>query len=265
MCAAATLSLVLEHAAGLALLAAAFAVSAQPGINVALTGVPAAAALEALAKECYDAGMVAQMPSDSIMDCAAVLDERSAGPAPPADATDDGDDVVVVRHRLRFTALERGAELTIAADAWTETQELGIAIEEPIVSQEYLERIRAVLLDVGRRLRESAGAAPAWAGRYESEQAWHLDAHLRAVRHCDANFASMRAEALGEQLRSIGVRPLSERTRDRCEQLHQHLLEWGLARGNTAPTVEEYARYREALPAAQRACSGRLALDAACD
>lgn len=239
--------------------------SAQTGVNVALEDVERGAVLDALAKECYEAGMLAEMPSDSIVDCSAILDERStAGAQRDADDPNAVDDVVVVRHRLRFTLLDRAREITVTADAWTDTEELGIAVSEPIVTEEYLGRVRSVLLDVGTRLRAAAGAPPPWAEHYETEQAWHLDAHLRAVRHCDANLASMRAESLGAQLESIGLRPLSAAVRDRCEQLYQHLFEWGLARGNTAPTPAAYASYRETLPPAQRACAGRLALEARC-
>ena len=64
--------------------------------------------------------------------------------------------------------------------------------------------------------------------------------------------------------RSIGLRPLYEDARDRCEQLYTHLFEWSLARGDSDPTVAEYARYRAALPAEQRVCTGQLAPDASC-
>jgi hypothetical protein len=137
-------------------------------------------------------------------------------------------------------------------------------VEEPITSEEYLGRVQNVLTDVGKRLRDSAGVAPPWAGRYESEQAWHLDAHLRAVRYCDANLTGMKAETLRAQLESIGVRPFAEDARDLCEQLYQELFEWGLVRGDEEPTMAEYSRYRAALPPEQRACSGRLALATTC-
>jgi hypothetical protein len=123
-------------------------------------------------------------------------------------------------------------------------------------------RVRNVLERAVQRLRTPA-AAPPWAPRYESEQAFELDAHLRAVRRCDKDLANLHAEKLGAELESIGLRPMSADTRDRCEQLYEQIYEWGLARGASEPTVEDYVRYRNALPPEQRTCSGRLALDEA--
>jgi hypothetical protein len=238
------------------------AAAAQTAGSVSLDGIDGSAAFSALAKECYDAGMAADMPTDFAMDCSAILEERSS--ADPS--SDEGDvvDTVVLRHKIRFTLNERAGESSITADAWTEIAELGTVVEEPITSKEYLARVGAVLVDVGKRLRASAGVAPPWSGRYESEQAWHLDAHLRAVRDCDRNLAGMTVDALRAQIASIGLRPVAEDARDLCEQLYQQLLEWGLARGDAEPTVEEYARYRAQLPPEQRACSGRLALESSC-
>jgi hypothetical protein len=227
-----------------------------------MDGVAAEEVLEELGKECSEAGMVAERASRSIIDCSAILEERSAGAA--RGDPDDAVDSMVVRHKLRFTLLERADEVAVSADAWTETEELGIAVEESIASEEYLDRVQDVLVDVGRRLRAAEATAPPWAERYASEQAWHLDAHLRSVSYCDANLASVKRESLEQQLEAIGMRPLSADARDRCEQLYQRLFEWGLARGDAEPTVEEYASYRAALPPEQRACSGRLALASAC-
>ena len=165
---------------------------------------------------------------------------------------------------MRFTLLGRGNDVRIAADSWTETEEAGTVIEEPIASPEYLARLDDVQTAVSRRLRTAQVAQPPWVGRFDSEQAWHLEAHLRAVSHCDKSLASMSAEALGRDLTSIGIWPLSTDTRDRCEQLYQDLFEWGLARGDDDPTVADYARYRASLPPAERPCSGRLALAASC-
>lgn len=242
----------------LALLAVALTLAAQGSVSVALGGARGAAALNALAQECYEAGLISEMRSDAIMDCSAVLEERVLG-APDGEAVD----TIVVRHKLRFTLLERAAgEGTIAANAWTETEELGTTIEEPIVSADYLRRVQGVLNAVIARL--TSRAAPPWAGRYESEQAWHLDAHLKAVSRCDAGLAQMTAAGVGEQLESIGLRPQHRDVRDRCEQLQTHLYEWGLARGAAEPTLEEYARYRAALPTELRTCSGQLAPTAIC-
>ena len=225
-------------------------VHAQTEPVVALDGTDGAAVLGALAKECYEARLTPEMPTATIMDCSSFSEE-------PAD-----EGGVVVTHRLRFTLLERGDESRVSAAAWTETEELGSIIEQPVTSEEYLQRVQRVLTAVVARLRSQT--APPWVGRYESEQAWHLDAHLNAVRHCDANLASMTAESVAAELESIGLRALDDDTRDRCEQLYTHLFEWGLARGDTGPTVVEYARYRAALPAEQRLCGGSLAPDAAC-
>jgi hypothetical protein len=255
-----------------AVLAAALAGAAvaQTSVRVALPGVTAAASFEQLAKECYEAGLLSELPSESILDCSAVLEERKSSRPPTRDearadrAVELIEDIIVVRHRLRFTALERQDGLSITAEAWTQFEEPDAVTDEPIASEEYAARLRDVLVAAGQRLRVEGSAPAPWAGRYADEQAWHLDAHLRAVRHCDTNLNSMRADQLGEQLASIGVWPLSDDVRDRCEQLQQMLLQWGLARGNTEPTLAEYARYRAALPSDQRPCTGRLALAASC-
>ena len=227
---------------------------AQTALGVSLSDVEAASAFNALAQECYEAGMWSEMPSDSIMDC--TEGEPAAAPRDPAAAG------VLMRHKLRFTLIERAGKSRLAVDAWTEIEELGTVIEEPATAEDYLERVQGVLTHVVARL--GAHGPPPWAPRYESEQAWHLAAHLRAVSYCDANLASMTAGSVGEELASIGLRALSDDTRDRCEQLYAHLYEWGLARGDDTPTVPEYARYRSLLPAEQRACSGQLAREATC-
>ena len=234
-------------AAALAMPAAARA-QTEPVVTLGDTDGPTV--LAELAKECYAARLAPDMPTSTIMDCSS-FDEDSGGEGQP-----------VVTHRLRFTLLERGVDSRVSAAAWTETEELGSIIEQPVTSEEYLQRVQRVLTAVVARLRSQS--APPWTGRYESEQAWHLDAHLNGVRHCDANLASMTAESVAAELESIGLRALDDDTRDRCEQLYTHLFEWGLARGDTQPTVAEYARYRAALPAEQRLCGGALAPDAVC-
>jgi hypothetical protein len=228
---------------------------AQTPLGVALDGVDGAAAFNALAQECYEAGMWSDMSSDSIMDCADPARESAA---------EEGAEALgaVVRNKVRFTLIERAGEGRIAAEAWTEAEELGTVIEEPVTTEEYLARIQGVLTAVVARL--SARGAASWEGRFETEQAWHLEAHLRAVSHCDANLANMSAASVGADLESIGLRALGDDTRDRCEQLYTHLFEWGLARGNAQPSVERYERYRAALPPEQRVCSGQLARDATC-
>ena len=226
---------------------------AQTAASVPLDGVPAAAVLEALALECYEAGLAADAPHDSTMDCSGILEQRAADNGDP-------DASVVIRHKLRFSVLDRAAAPEIAADAWTETEELGTVIETPITGEAYLGRVRDVLARAVRRLR-APETGPAWSARYATEQAFELDAHLHAVRRCDRDVASLNAGALGADLESIGLRPMSADPRDRCEQLNERLYEWSLARGNADPTFEAYVRYRNALPPEQRACSGRLALD----
>jgi len=237
--------------------AAASAAEAQTGVPLA--GVDGAAVLDALAQECYEAGMWSSMPSESIMDCADPVNE-------PAQSGDGESDIAVaaavVRHKLRFTLVERTGAGRIGVEAWTEIEELGTVIEEPVTTEDYLLRVQEVLAAVVARLRSAD--APPWSGRYDSEQAWHLDAHLQAVSHCDANLARMTAESVGAQLESVGLRALDADVRDRCEQLFTHLYEWALVRRGAAPTVQAYAQYRASLPPAQRSCSGQLAWDAIC-
>jgi hypothetical protein len=229
------------------------AVAHAQQIGVPLDGADGSAVLNALARECYEAGMWSEMPSDSIMDCADPLEE-------PAALEDSVAAAAVVRDKLRFTWIEGAGR--VAVEAWTETEELGTLIEEPVTDEEYLERVQGVLTDVITRAR--VRGAPPWAGRFESEQAWHLAAHLRAVSHCDANLASMTPAGVATELESIGLRPLNDELRDRCEQLYTHLYEWALARGEAEPSVAAYQRYRAALPPEQRRCSGQLARDATC-
>lgn len=237
--------------------AAACAAEAQAPLGVALDGVAGAAVLNALAQECYEAGMWSEMPSDSIMDCSDATAERAAGDGLDADAARP-----VVRQKLRFTLVDRVGTGRVGVEAWTEIEELGTVIEQPVTAEEYLLRVQGVLTAVVARLRSQS--APPWAGRYESEQAWRLDAHLNAVRHCDANLASMTADAIGAQLESAGLRALDDDARDRCEQLYTHIYEWALVRDGAPPTLQAYLRHRASLPPEQRACSGQLARDATC-
>jgi hypothetical protein len=245
-------------------LAAAFAgardARAQIDLVVATGDLDGAAVLKALERECYEAGLSIESSTDAIMDCSAIIEERVIGSAD--EDSPAGADRIVVRHKLRFTLLERAGGGRVGVEAWTETEELGTVIEQPVTSEDYKQRVERVVQAVVARLRSSA--APAWAGRYDSEQAWHLDAHVRAVSHCDANLARMSAESVAADLAALGLRPIGDETRDRCEQLYTHLFEWALSRGNAAPTLAEYLRYRAALPAEQRVCSGQLALEASC-
>jgi hypothetical protein len=240
-------------------LVAAFAsapAGAQTAPSVALEGVDGAAALDALAQECYEGGLTPDLTSAEVLDCSRVIEERLLAGAP------DGEERFVVSHTIRFTLLGRAAEARVRAEAWTETEELGSVIEQAITSPDYLGRAQRVLRVIVARLRSRA--TPPWAGRYESEQAWHLDAHLKAVSQCDSNLASMTSDSVAAELRSIGLYPLDDDTRDLCEQLQTHLFEWALARGDSAPTVAAYARERAALPPDQRVCTGQLAPDATC-
>ena len=237
--------------------AVAAASTAEAQTGVALDGIDGAAVLNALARECYEAGMWSDMPSESIMDCADPVEDRAG--------TNEQDAVVaaaVVRHKIRFTLVERAGAGRVGIEAWTEVEELGIVIEEPVTSEEYLLRAQDVVAAVVTRLRSSE--APPWRGRYDSEQAWHLEAHLKAVSHCDANLESMTRASVGAQLESVGLRALDDDTRDRCEQLFTHIYEWALVRRDAEPTVEAYLRYRATLPPQQRVCSGQLAWNATC-
>ena len=229
--------------------------AAQTAGNVPLEGVDPAAVLEALALECYEAGLVADAPRNSSMDCSGIVEQRAADNGDP-------DASVVIRQKLRFTVLDRADEPQITADAWTETEELGTVIETPITAAAYVSRVRDVLEHTVQHLR-APETVRVWSPRYESEQAFTLDAHLHAVRRCDRDLESLHAETLGAELESIGLRPMSTEPRDRCEQLYERVYEWGLARGSQEPTLAAYARYRAALPPDQRTCSGQLALDAA--
>jgi hypothetical protein len=244
-------SALLRRVTFVAALVATAVASAQVDVSVPLEGIARGDLFDALATECYEAGLAADAPHDSILDCTATLEERSAG-AEAAEAS------VVVRHKIRFTLLDA----RVAADAWTETEELGTVIETPITDDDYLRRVRYVLAAAARRLRTRDAVASQWSRRYDSEQAWLLDAHLHAVSHCDAALTGLGADLLGAQLESIGIRPMSPDTRDRCEQLYERLFEWGLGRGDAEPTLDAYAKFRAALPLDQRACTGRLALDA---
>jgi hypothetical protein len=227
---------------------------AQTEPTVELGAVDGAAALDALARECYEARLVPAMSSAEILDCSAVIEERGLAGA--------AEDRIVVTHKIRFTLFGRTAEARIGAAAWTETEERDNVIEQPVASAEYLQRVQRVLNAVVARLGSSS--PPPWSGRYESEQAWHLAAHLKAVSHCDANLNRMTPQSAAEELASIGLRPLYDDTRDRCEQLYTHVFEWGLARGEENPTVSDYSRYRAGLPPEQRVCTGLLAPDATC-
>jgi hypothetical protein len=237
-------------------LASVQAAGAQTAPGAALEGVDGMAALDALAQECYEARLTPDMQNAEVLDCSSVIVERLLAGAP------EGEDRFVVTHKIRFTLLGRATDARVGVEAWTKTEELGSVIEQPITSADYLGRAQRVLGAVVARLR--GRTTPPWAGRYESEQAWHLDAHLKSVSHCDSNLASMAADSVAAQLRSLGLYPLYDDTRDLCEQLYTHLFEWGLARGDAEPTVAKYARYRAALPPEQRTCTGQLAPDATC-
>jgi hypothetical protein len=223
---------------------------------VAIGTLESAAVLDALGRECYEARLAPSMPAQNVLDCAGIVEERTISGAP------EDRNRFVRTHRLRFTAVERSGEGRLAVEAWTEVEELGSVVEQPVTSEEYFERVRRVLTAVVRGLADAA--SPVWLDRYDSEQAWRLDAHLKAVSYCDANLEGMTARSVEADLERIGLRALDDAARDRCEQLYTHLFEWGLARGDAEPTVAEYAAYRAALPAEQRPCAGQLALRATC-
>ena len=94
------------------------------------------------------------MPSDSIMDCSGVIEERSTG-ALTADEP-NGDGRIVITHRLRFSVLERAEGGRVSGVAWTETEELGGIVEQPVTSEDYLRRVQRVLTAVVARLRDKS-------------------------------------------------------------------------------------------------------------
>src|SRR5262249_48624406 len=116
-----------------ALVLAAASAQAQT-VNVPLDHVDPQVLLEALALECYEAGLAADAPNDSSMDCTGVLEER-------AGENGDAGAAVVIRQKLRFTVLDRSDVPQITADAWTETEELGTAIETPVTTESYVSRL----------------------------------------------------------------------------------------------------------------------------
>ena len=131
------------------------AARAQIEPSVALDGVEGTAVLDALAKECYEAGLAPDMPSPSIMDCSGVIEERFLEGAP----NDEGR--LIVTHRLRFTSIERADTGRIGAEAWTETEELGSVIEQPVTSEELSAASPARSDDCRRAAPEQRGAAMA--------------------------------------------------------------------------------------------------------
>jgi hypothetical protein len=219
--------------------------------------------LEALYGECYEAGMSAQTVGEQIIMCSANLtgSERLLEGVAIVNVHEGH-----VRHRIRFALAERAAGVQTWAYTWIEVEEPdGHVLEEDITSAEYLRRVRDVLDGISAALSGGATTqAPPWAQRYDTQDEWRLDAHIRAVAHCDANLADLTPERLEGQIAAVELRPFGRDLRSRCEELYEEVFKWGLAMGLDAPTVEAYAEHRAALPAEERTCPGRLALAAAC-
>ncbi|MBN1238306.1 MAG: hypothetical protein JXB36_07375 [Gammaproteobacteria bacterium] len=223
--------------------------------------------LDALYAECYDAGLLAEPAGDGIIVCSADLSggETSAEGVPFVGVHDGR-----ARHRIRFAVAERDGAVRAWAYPWIEIEEAdGTVLDNEIVSEEYLRRVEDVLADLAASLaagrgRDADGGPSGWRQYYDSRDDWRLDAHLKAVAHCDARLADLTEERLESQLEAAGVRPFGRTLRDRCEELYEEVFRWGLARGLEMPTVEGYVEYRQGLPPAQRRCAGRLALTADC-
>lgn len=217
----------------------------------------------ALYERCYDAGMAVESSDAGMIACSASLDGAEPLPADIAIAdVHEGH----VRHLIRFSLADRAEGVRVWAHPWIETSEAdGIVLEDEIRSSAYLARVQTVLGQIGEALASGAGAAPRepWADHYESEDAWRLDAHLRAVEYCDRRSGDLTVEQIERRLELAEVQPLSRSLRGRCEELYEPVFGWGLARGVADPTVEGYADYRASLPDDER-CAGQLALEATC-
>lgn len=218
---------------------------------------------EALFVECYESGLTAEAVTDSVIVCGADL---SGGPERAGEIAAAPARQGRARHNVRFTLADRAEGVRVWAYAWIDIEEPdGAVIEEEIVSDTYLRRVQDVLDDLAEAFGEDAdAAAPSWSEHYETRDAWQLDAHLRAVDRCDRILDALSADELQSQLEAANVQPYGRDRRSRCEELHEEVFGWGLARGIDAPTVEDYADYLAALPPEQRKCSGRLALGAVC-
>lgn len=228
-----------------------------------LEGRDADEVANALSRECYDAGMSVEVIEGPNVICSTSLEaeERVLDDLAIA-SVEQG----LVRHRVRFALAERTAGVRVWAYPWIEIEEIdGVVLEEDIRSAAYLSRIREVLERIDAALAAGDGAASRapWQAHYESEQDWHLDAHLRAVEHCDGSLEDLSLEQVDRQLEQAGINPIGDSLRDRCEELYEPVFRWGLARGDTQPTAEEYIEYRASLPRARR-CTGQLALAARC-
>lgn len=217
--------------------------------------------LEALYEECFNAGMRAEAIADQLV-CSTTL---------TGDEELEGMRIVNgyggrVSHRIRFALAERAEGIRVWAYPSIEIEEPGgNLLEQEIKSDEYSDRVQAVLTDTAASLGEAPDPdATPWAAHYSSQDEWRLDAHLRAVAYCDAGLENLTPEELDRQLAAASFQPFGKGLRDRCEELYEEIFRWGLARGIDEPTVEAYAEYQAELPPGERVCSGRLALGSTC-
>lgn len=239
-------------------------VSAQSVPTHLFEGKSVDAVRNALYEACYEAGMTTETGAGAMLECSSSLegDERSLADIAIADVHEGR-----VVHRIRFALAERAEGVRAWAYPRIEILEPdGVVLEAEIASPAYLERVATVLerTDASLEADSSGGGAQPWRNHYDTRRAWTLEAHLRAVEHCDRNLDDLTPGVLERLVEQAGVQPRGETQRDRCEELYTPVYEWGLARGVETPTVEGYAEYRESLPPAQR-CEGLLALGAECD
>jgi hypothetical protein len=244
--------------------AAAFEVEQQ------FDGVTMEQVVAALHQQCFEAGMTVEMPSDSAVQCSAIVSDDDDLPADVRiGRVHDGH----VAHHLGFSLATRGDGVRVWMNAWLAIVEPdGATLEEDLDSALYAQRVQRLLAQLADGLPAEqdqvsapGGATALWSAHYDSEFDWRLDAHLRAVRHCDQRLEDLDAAAIDAALRMIGLVPLGSALRDRCEALYEVIYEWGLARGTEQPAREDFFAYRDAQPAGERICFGRLALANRCD
>lgn len=217
--------------------------------------------LNALYRACYEAGMSVDAGGGDVLVCSASL----AGDA----RLPDGSRVVsvgggLVWHKIRFALAERSGGVRVWAYPWIEIEDADdVVLEEDIGSAAYLERVQAELERIDAALAAGPARREPWTEHYDSAHEWRLDAHLKAVDHCDRHLDALTGERVARQLEQAGVQPIGTSLRDRCEELYEPVYLWGLARGMAEPTVEAYVAHRRALPREAR-CTGQLALEAVC-
>jgi hypothetical protein len=219
--------------------------------------------LGALSAECYDAGMLTEAIGDEIIVCTRDLNGDERLDRVPVIRVHEGR----ARHRIRFTAAERAEGVRVWAYPWIEIEEAdGTVLEQAIASDAYLDRVQAVLTATAETLGSPPSpASTPWAARYDSEDEWRLDAHLKAVAYCDETLPELTPEELDRRLEAASFHPFGRDLRSRCEELYEEVFRWGLVQPELETfTVEDYVAYRDAAPPEQRGCTGRLAIDSSC-